>query len=397
MHAITMVHRTLSACCPSIHVKRLASLCDAAHAAAKGHHLSLSELGRELPSARTRHNIKRIDRLLGNTALHEEMPLIYQALAQQYLSKAAMPLILIDWSDLTPDRHWQLLRASIALAGRSITLYEQVHPLSHSNTPEVHAAFLAHLATMLPLGCIPVLVTDAGFRSSWFKLVNLMGWYWIGRIRNRDMVRPVGKEEWTGCKTLYPKAGRTARSLGAYDYVRVHPIRCELVLVKRIPKGRRNKNVRGKRVRSSHSLKHARREREPWLLAVCPVLAHLSADTVVHWYAQRMQIEESFRDLKSERFGLGLSASRSRGKERWSVLLLIAAIASFILRLIGESAKNGPLVRQCASHTRASRACLSVISLARQLLRKQLDNAISQSMLHVTLQSLQLRCSIPPI
>lgn len=397
MHATTMVHRALSACCPFIHAKRLTSLCDAAHAAARGHHLSLSDLGRELPSASTRHNIKRIDRLLGNTALHAELPALYQALAQQYLTHAAMPLILIDWSDLTPDRHWQLLRASIALSGRSITLYEQVHPLSHSNTLDVHAAFLADLAAMLPAGCIPILVTDAGFRSSWFRLVNRMGWYWIGRIRNRDMVRPAGDEEWAGCKTLYPHAGKAARSLGAYDYVRVHPVRCQLVLVKRLAKGRRNKSVHGKPVRSSHSLKHARRGREPWLLAVCPALSHLSADIVVHWYAQRMQIEESFRDLKSERFGLGLSASRSRDKERWSVLLLIAAIASFILRLIGEAAKGGPLARQCSPHTRASRACLSVISVARQLLRKKLDSAISQPMLRAALQSLQQRCDIPPI
>jgi hypothetical protein len=304
MHAVSMVHRALSACCPFSHAKRLTGLCDAAQAAAKGHHLSLSELGRELPCSCTRHNIKRIDRLLGNTALHDEMPLIYQALAQQYLTNAPMPLVLTDWSDLTPDRHWQLLPASIALSGRSITLYEQVHPLSHSTTPKVHAAFLAALAAMLPVGCFPILVTNAGFRSSWFRLVNRMGWYWIGRIRNRDLVRPAGKAEWVGCKTLYPKAGKTARSLGAYEYVRNRPVRCQLVLIKRSPKGRRNKGVQGKPVRSNQSLKHARREREPWLLAVCPALSYLSADTVVHWYAQRMQIEESFRDLKSERFGL---------------------------------------------------------------------------------------------
>lgn len=73
MHAVTMVHRALSICCPAIHARRLTCLCDAAQAAARGNHLSLSELGRELPSASTRHNIKRIDRLLGNAALHDEI------------------------------------------------------------------------------------------------------------------------------------------------------------------------------------------------------------------------------------------------------------------------------------------------------------------------------------
>ncbi|CAG9931993.1 protein of unknown function [Candidatus Nitrotoga arctica] len=34
------------------------------------------------------------------------------------------------------------------------------------------------------------MITDAGFRGAWFRLVNRMGWYWIGRIRNCDMVSP---------------------------------------------------------------------------------------------------------------------------------------------------------------------------------------------------------------
>ncbi|WP_239190420.1 hypothetical protein [Candidatus Nitrotoga sp. HW29] len=54
----------------------------------------------------------------------------------------------------------------------------------------MHQAFFTQLATMLPTGCIPILITDVGFRGAWFRLVNRMGWYWIGRIRNRDMVSP---------------------------------------------------------------------------------------------------------------------------------------------------------------------------------------------------------------
>jgi hypothetical protein len=395
MHAMTMVHRTLSMCCPSIHAKRLSALCDAAQAAATGNHLSLSELGRELSGpASIKHNIKRVDRLLGNTALHAELPQLYQALAQHYLAHAPMPLILIDWSDLTPDRHWQWLRASVALSGRSITLYEQVHPLSQSNTPSVHAAFLRQLATMLPLGCIPILVTDAGFRGTWFNLVSRMGWHWVGRIRNRDMVRPVGRSDWVGCKTLYAQADTAAKALGAYEYVRSRPVQCRLVLVKRTPKERHNRSVHGKPVCASRSLKQARCQREPWLLAVCPALAYLSADAVISLYAQRMQIEESFRDSKNERLGLGLSASRSRSRERIGVLLLIAAIASFMLRLIGEIAKHGHLERQCQSNTRTDRAVLSVITLARQLIRKRAADFTSAA-LNVALRYIQRCCAVP--
>jgi hypothetical protein len=142
------------------------------------------------------------------------------------------------------------LRASVAIEGRSMTLsekllaghpYEQVHPQSQATSPRVHEAFLTSLSTMLPPGCVPILITDAGFRGAWFRLVNRMGWYWIGRIRNRDMVSPADGGPWTGCKTLYARATASAKSLGQYDYVRNHPVSCRLVLIKRINQGRHKK------------------------------------------------------------------------------------------------------------------------------------------------------------
>ncbi|MEQ1742257.1 MAG: transposase, partial [Candidatus Nitrotoga sp.] len=113
----------------------------------------------------------------------------------------------------------------------------------------------------------------------------------------------------------------------------------------------------------------ARAQREPWLLAVSPKLDHLSAQAAVAVYAQRMQIEESFRDLKSERFGLGFSASRSTQKNRLGVLLLVACLASFVLRLIGEVGKARQLEFKFQSNTRRSRPVLSVITLALQLIQ----------------------------
>jgi len=370
MHAITILHRILSTSFPEIHAKRLASLLAAVEAVVSGSRLTLSDMGRGLSgSVAVKHNIKRIDRLLGNDSLHTEIPKLYEALVRQCLAGMSMPLIVIDWSDLTQDRQWQLLRASIAIEGRSMTLYEQVHPQSQATSPRVHQAFLTQLATMLPTGCVPILITDAGFRGAWFRLVNRMGWYWIGRIRNRDMVSPANDDAWTGCKTLYTRATAKAKSLGQYDYVRNHPVSCQLVLIKRIKQGRHKKGKLGKRLHSNQSLKSARAQREPWLLAVSTGLNHLTAQAVVAVYAQRMQIEESFRDLKSERFGLGFSANRSTQKDRLGVLLLVGCLAAFVLRLIGEVGKARQLDFQFQSNTRRSRPVLSVITLALQLVQ----------------------------
>jgi len=370
MHALTILHRILSASFPEIHAKRLASLLAAVEAVVTGSRLTLSDLGRGLSgTVAVKHNIKRIDRLLGNSALRTELPGLYEALVRQCLEGMSMPLIVVDWSDLSPDRQWQLLRASVAIEGRSMTLYEEVHPQSRATSPYVHRAFLTKLATMLPPGCVPILITDAGFRGAWFRLVNRMGWYWIGRIRNRDMVSQADVDTWAGCKTLYPLATAKARSLGQYHYVRNHPVSCRLVLIKRIKQGRHKKGKLGKRLHSKQSLKSARAQREPWLLAVSPRLDHLSVQAVVAVYAQRMQIEESFRDLKNERFGLGFSANRSTQKDRLSVLLLVGCLAAFVLRLIGEVGKAKQMDFQFQSNTRRSRPVLSVITLALQLVQ----------------------------
>ena len=370
MHALTILHRILSTSFPEIHAKRLTCLLAAVESIVTGSKLTLSDMGRGIHGrVAVKHNIKRIDRLLGNDSLHTEIPKLYEALIRQFLEGIAMPLIVIDWSDLTPDRKWQLLRASVAIEGRSMTLYEEVHPQSSATAPSAHQRFLKRLATMLPSGCIPILITDAGFRSTWFSLVNRMGWYWIGRIRNRDMVSPVKDEAWVGCKTLYALATTKAKALGQYNYVRKHPVPCRLVLIKHASQKRHKKSRSGKQVYSSKSQKNARAQSEPWLLAASPKLDHLSAQAVVAVYAQRMQIEESFRDLKSERFGLGYSANRSTQKNRLCVLLLIACLASFVLRLIGEVGKTRQMEFQFQSNTRRSRPVLSVISLALQLVQ----------------------------
>jgi hypothetical protein len=75
MHALTILHRILSISLPEIHTKRLTSLLAAVEAVVNGSRLTLSDMGRGLSGpVSVKHNIKRIDRLLGNGALHSEVP-----------------------------------------------------------------------------------------------------------------------------------------------------------------------------------------------------------------------------------------------------------------------------------------------------------------------------------
>jgi hypothetical protein len=156
--------------------------------------------------------------------------------------------------------------------------------------------------------------------------------------------------------------------LGRYESARSNPLGCRLVLIKSAPKGRKCRYPSGRERRNTSKRKIASRNREPWLLSCSPQLDHMSAESIVKLYAQRMRIEQQFRDTKNVALGMGLSHSRSAGVPRLEALLLIAHIAQLALRLIGEAAKAQQLELQLMSTGRKNRPEISTMTLARRVL-----------------------------
>jgi IS4 transposase len=81
-----------------------------------------------------------------------------------------------------------------------------------------------------------------------------------------------------------------------------------IVVVWRKPKGRKDKTATGERARKSRKSRAcAECEKKPWLLATALNKTRCLSKKVVKIYATRIQIEESFRDLKTglkvNRFG----------------------------------------------------------------------------------------------
>jgi len=76
-----------------------------------------------------------------------------------------------------------------------------------------------------------------------------------------------------------------------------------------------------------------------------------------------MQIEASFRDTKSIRFGIGFELNLSRSAKRLQVLLLVAMIATFVLWLLGMAARNSQQHLQYQANTIKDRPVLSAIYL----------------------------------
>ena len=382
MQAVILVRRYLKTACASIHATRLTVLCVAVEALIHGGRLTVTGLGRALRSGTTvTHAIKRMDRLLSNGQMQGEREQIQAALIHWILGAQPQPVIVVDWSDLTADRRWQLLRAALPVGGRALTLYEEVHPLQRLTNPHVHRAFLRTLQRLVPAGAIPIVVTDAGFRAPWLREVERLGWAFVGRVRNRDHVRFPKATGWVRSKSLYEHATVIPTHVGGCELVESHPLRCQLVLVKEPRKHRIHRSRLGQPVRSSSSRKQAAGHREPWLLAISECLAGYRADQLVACYRKRMQIEEAFRDLKDDRFGVGLCLSQTKQAARFTILLLIAALAQLALWLVGHAAMKAGYHAQYQANTARQRLSLSVITLGMQVARRAREHFTRRDLL----------------
>jgi len=371
MHALKVLHNKLQHACPFIHQKRLAILVLAIHALLIGQRLSLTQLGRRLASkALVKHNIKRIDRLLSNPHLYQERNSLYHFMSQELLNGHQRPLMIVDWSELTTDRDFHLLRASLPVGGRALTLYEEVHPQKDIGSPKVHQRFLQALQNLLPEDCRPIVITDAGFRNPWFKVVIAFGWDYVGRIRNRDLIKPVNKDDWAPCKNRYKKATYQARYLGEYTTTRKNPLNSHLYLIKQKAKGRHCYNKDGSRTTRGQSEKIAQREKEPWLITTSLQGGQADAQRVIAYYKTRMQIEEAFRDTKSHRVGFSISESLTRNQRRLEILLLIGALATFFTWLIGLFAELKHWHRQYQSNSHKTRRVLSTFFIGCQMAKE---------------------------
>lgn len=369
MHAQGIVARILGPCLTGMHAKRTAALTRAIAAVLRGGTVSLSAVALHLGHGiALKHRLKSVDRLLGNPVLHRMRADLYRRLAQHWLKDINHWLIVVDWSDMTVDQRWQLLRGSVVVEGRSVTLYEEVHPRQKLGNPTVQRAFLERLAHIVPPGAQVIVMTDAGFHAPWFKLIAEQGWQFLGRIRGKNRLQLGENQAWIPARDWYRRAGNEACDLGSGLYVRSNPVAVRAVLAKRPRKGRHRLTIYGKKRKAHTSIKCARAAREPWLLVSSRGLGHLTATTLVSLYAQRMRIEQSFRDTKNVRVGLGLETARSRSAARFEMLLLLAHLASFVQRLVGESAREHQLELQFMAQRRTDRREISVLTLGRRIL-----------------------------
>ena len=386
MKVISILNDFLTKEIPSMHKIRKQALLACVHSVVRDNELTVTAMGRGIDSnAREKHAIKRSDRLCSNINLYREKNHIYAAMCKHWIPATARPVILIDWSDLDECKNAFLISATLAYDGRPITLYQEVHGINTKEKPTTHKTFMETLKSLLPKDCRPIIVTDAGFKVPWFKLVLSLGWDYVGRSRKPNFFSLNG-ENWQSINVLFKKATSTAKCFKGL-LTKYKQYETTFVLYKNKAKGRQKLNKQGKRAQSKKSNHHAESGKEPWLLVTSLAVTSKLAKRVVEIYKKRMEIEEGYRDMKSEHYGLGFNASLSYKVPRIAILMLIAALAAILLLIIGTAAEQAGLARHYQANTVKHRRVLSLHFLGRRVVKNSRFNLtvedIQKAILHM--------------
>lgn len=371
MQSMRLLHKFFSKKLPKIHKLRLNNILEASSTLIKVNKLSLTSLGRGLSNkAQERSNIKKLDRLLGNEHLRKESIEFYKLMNEYVLPKEGRAWIHVDWSCICSTTNQYLLRASLTMKGRSFVLYEECHPKKKENNPTTHKRFLNRLRDVLPSNIHPIIVTDAGFRAPWFHHVRSLGWDFVGRLRSKNAVLLDSSNQWQLSHEFHAKATNKPTYHGHGVLTEKGKEPAHFVVYKGKSKNRHKWNKNGKPSRSGKSKRHAKANKEPWVLVTSLDSVENKPHIATNIYKKRMQIEENFRDTKCTRFGFGLNDSRSRSPERFQVLMLISAIAIFAAWLAGIFIRTKGEAAHYQAHSAKFHNVISIVFLGKQALKK---------------------------
>jgi len=312
-----------------MHAKRILSVSNAALGTVQAASLAVNAIGHALAQAQNsnpKHAIKQVDRLLSNRGIdvwnwfRHWVPFVVGARRQV--------VVAIDWTEFDKDDH-----ATIAI--HLLTRHGRATPLMWMTVTKSEMAgkrnayedrVLARLRIFLPEGVATTVLGDRGFGDvDLYCLHEELGFDHVIRFRGNIMVTDAKGEARPASEWLH--ASGRARIL--------HNV---TVTNKKIPV-------------PAVVCVWAKGMKEPWFLACGAASSGKTASEVVKLYGRRFTIEESFRDSKNIRFGMGLSATRISLPARRDRVLLLSAIAITLLTLLGAAGENLGMDRMLKANT----------------------------------------------
>lgn len=366
----------------SIHSTRANSLFEACWALTQQAELTISSLGQHKDGkAHVKNKIKSVDRLVGNPRLFAEIHTVYREFYYPFLVSLPCLSIIVDWSGCCcNDTH--MLRASVVHDGRSITIYNEIHPQNMLGNPDVQRKFLLALKRLLPLGKRTIIITDAGFVTPWFHAVLKMGWDYIGRLKGDTKALYSDNSRWIKTSTLYKKANNKIKYIGKglIGSSSRTPVEGHVYSYRE-----KKKNRKGKSRYPDVNKRYSKANTIPWIIVTSLNNNSFGKDYIKSAYEKRMQIEQTFRDDKSPRFGFGWRHGRNECSKRIAILCLIASIAAFLLISIGMVAEKLNLHVRYQVNTLKCRV-LSFLTLAKLILRHEIPSELNKAYAKLTRQ-----------
>ncbi|WP_426731018.1 IS4 family transposase [Myxococcus faecalis] len=299
-----------------LHAKRVLSLSHATLGVVHAASLSVHAIGQALAWARggmEKHGIKQVDRLLSNEAV--DVWKLAAAWVPYVLAERSEALVALDWTDFESDDHTTLVASLVTSHGRTTPLLWMTLQKSAlaGNRAQAEDELLLRLKECVPEGVKVTVLADRGFADQrLYALLAQAGFEYVVRFRKDVRVEVEGVHQRSAAEWI-PASGHAKK----LTEVRVTADRTPVPAV---------------------VLVHQKGMKEPWCLATS--LGTASARQVVDLYSRRFSCEETFRDIKDLRFGMGLSAVRVKSPERRDRLLLVSALAQVLLTLLGAAGES---------------------------------------------------------
>lgn len=322
----------------TVHAKRIFSLAGAVVGVLAAGALTVKLVGEALAQARglaDKHAVKQVDRLLSNPAF------VVSAFAASWvrttIADERVLWVNLDWTDFDGDDQTMLVASLQTGRGRSMPLLWRTATKSTlKGTMHGHiVAILEELRRAIPDDRCVTIVADRGFgdRSIYAEIVRLR-FDFVIRFRSNILVT-----SWEGetrpARDWFRGTGKMRSLLGASvtaDEARVGKV---LVL--------RERGMAGL-----------------WCLAVSD--PNIDNTELKRRYGLRFEIEETFRDLKDPRLGMGWLDGRTKDPARRDRMMLLGVIALGLLTLLGMAGEAAGIDKVLKVNTSKQRT----LSLVRQ-------------------------------
>jgi hypothetical protein len=313
-----------------LHAQRVLSVANGVvgviHAAA----LSIHAIGHGLAQAEglsSRHAIKQVDRLLSNGGF--DVWSLFAPWAEFVLAQRTEIIVALDWTEFDKDDHATIALYLVTTHGRATPLLWKTHRKSEllDNRNAWEDELLGRFREIVPIGIRITLLADRAFGDQLlYESLADMDIDYVIRFR--------------GCIHVESAPADGGKQKPATDWVPANGR----------PKMLKNARVTHKRTEvPAVVLVHAPRMKEPWCLAASR--NDLTSSEVVKLYGRRFTIEETFRDGKDLRFGMGLSSTHIGKTERRDRLLFLGAMAQALLTLLGAASEETGLDRLMKANT----------------------------------------------